>query len=269
MSAQPSPINLTAFTCSLRRLTVYAAGQKLTGRAAGVDAVQSIADALRLGECGDTAILLPTIAPAVGAVTVPADAIYISPVGDDARGDGSAARPFASPLRARDVLRQRPAGATRVVVLRGGTYHLADLGGPLVLTAQDSGTAWVADPAAARTDPAPMLGGTRALGVPAWAPWDGHGPVLVANLSGRLPAGATFQVLFGVRRLIRARTPNGDPTATSGLCLMGGAGPGEGCAGWYAPKGSAGEHFNGALLRQVNFSTPRGGLIRGDDLFSR
>ena len=98
--------------------------------------------------------------PAAGNTIV----ITISPDGSDTTGDGTAARPFFSPTRARDAIRsarqqvyhhQAPPvkeSSTMVpvpaatVLLRGGVYMLGAL--PTVqLTAADSNTQWKADPA--------------------------------------------------------------------------------------------------------------------------
>ncbi|HSI85811.1 MAG TPA: right-handed parallel beta-helix repeat-containing protein [Candidatus Methylacidiphilales bacterium] len=80
---------------------------------------------------GGTVALRPLIAgPAVST-------IYVAPDGND-QGDGSQSNPFATPLRARDAVREtlrRGVGAE--VILRGGTYQLAE---PLSLGTEDSGT---------------------------------------------------------------------------------------------------------------------------------
>jgi len=78
--------------------------------------------------------VLLAVLPASGATFV------VSPNGDD-RGDGTGARPFATIARARDAIRELkrtgPLDEPVTVVLRGGTYRLAE---PVVFTHEDSGT---------------------------------------------------------------------------------------------------------------------------------
>ena len=287
----PPAMNLTAFTCAMRHLALRAASAKLVptpSGAGGASALRDVADALRLHECGDNSS--PSPAPLArqpgGFTAVPADAIFVAPEGDDATGDGSALRPFATPHRARDMLRAGAPHGDKIVVLRGGTYHLGDSGGTLQLDASDSGTTWMAYPAdlvPGGRGP-PLLSGTRALGTLQFEPWAGHDAIVVANLSDAVAAGARFQALFfsmapdadgshskdarGARRLIRARVPDADPLAVSGLCFMGGEATGEACNGYFKGAGHSGDGFKGNVSRSVNFAVPKGGLVANDSIYS-
>lgn len=73
-------------------------------------------------------------APDLGEPNAPAEVskiqFWVSPSGDDERGDGSKAKPFASVMRARDAVRKLKKGGMPeggiTVFLRGGTYPVAD-----------------------------------------------------------------------------------------------------------------------------------------------
>lgn len=78
--------------------------------------------------------------------------IHLAPDGDD-RGNGSSARPFATPARALAEARRRR-GATRVMV-HDGVYEMA---APLVFGPADSGQVWSAAPGAK-----PVFSGGRRL----------------------------------------------------------------------------------------------------------
>ncbi|KKL97161.1 hypothetical protein LCGC14_1837200, partial [marine sediment metagenome] len=62
--------------------------------------------------------------------------IYISPTGSDSIGDGSAARPYRTLLKARNVLRDTASVAGARVWLNDGTYELTSA---FALTDADSG----------------------------------------------------------------------------------------------------------------------------------
>jgi hypothetical protein len=89
------------------------------------------------------------------------------PAGD---GDGSAARPLATPAKARDAIRamkkagggKLPAGGVRVVI-HGGVYPVAEA---LALTAEDSGTADCPIVYQAAAGETPILDG--GIAIPAW-----------------------------------------------------------------------------------------------------
>ena len=148
-------------------------------------------------------------------VTPPASAadavlIYVAPGGDDA-GAGTLEKPFRTPARARDAVRElkkRNGGklaAPATVQLRGGTYALAE---PLVLTPEDSGTADAPVTYAAHADEKPVISGGRA--VTGWVKRDTRaGPVWEAKLSSPMPGAGPFRSLWvnGGRRT-RARHPD-------------------------------------------------------------
>lgn len=74
--------------------------------------------------------------PHVSIAAQPATSIHLSPAGSD-DGDGSNARPFATPQRARDAARDALRKGERVeVIVMPGTYELKE---PLVLGPEDSG----------------------------------------------------------------------------------------------------------------------------------
>ena len=80
--------------------------------------------------------------------------------------------------------------------------------------------------------------------------WEPHaGKVLRAALPKTAAGPLQFATLLdggSGRRLIRARTPNGNPEDASGLCFMGSALlPGEGCAAYIRSAGGAGEKITG------------------------
>lgn len=107
-----------------------------------------------------------------------ASEVHVSPNGSDAN-PGTAASPFATLTKARDVLRGAGGGTA---VLHGGTYQMTET---LVLTPADSGTRYVA-----AKDEEPIL--TSAREIKGWKPADpttpgmvaaAHGKVLVAEVS--------------------------------------------------------------------------------------
>lgn len=123
-----------------------------------------------------------------------------------ARTDG----PWASVLHARDEIRKLkqaarlPGGATAFV--RGGTYLLAE---PLVLSAEDAGTAQGPIVYRAWKDEKPVLRGARE--VPGFKPY--QGAILQCDLRGTpLERIAFRQLFFQGKRMVMARYPNDDPT---------------------------------------------------------
>ena len=160
--------------------------------------------------------------------------VHVSPSGSDAAGDGTPARPFATPERARDAVRDlRQKTAESVTVLfQDGDYELTR---PLALTAADGGTPehpvlWKA----AHRMKARFVGKNRVMWrtLPkddpnaALLPEKARSHVLVADLSGTDPipgfkafgcpvndaqrkATETPLALFqGVHRLVTARWPD-------------------------------------------------------------
>ena len=145
--------------------------------------------------------------------------------------------PFATLARARDAVRGLKAEGTRqgpiVVMVRGGTYHLAE---PLRLGPEDSGTAeqpiiycpWPGEEV--------TLSGGRPI-----TDWHkGEGKLWVADLPDVKAGKWHFRQLFvGGERQIRARTPNHDPKnpVTGGWAFV--TEP--------AVKGKQAGHFGGSL----------------------
>ena len=107
---------------------------------------------------------------------------YISPNGADSN-DGSSAKPFLSPTRARDAIRSArkiravasPSMAPAVVSVLGGHYFLGTLGA-LKLSAEDSFTSWV------RSGSAPFFSGAVELANLSWAPVSSGSKILQASL---------------------------------------------------------------------------------------
>ncbi len=172
---------------------------------------------------GAAALAIALAAPLAAS----ADAtFFVSPRGADAN-PGTKARPFATPQRARDALRNAKPGERRSVVLLGGTYELRE---PLVLGAQDSGTAqrpvvWQA----AKGEAVHLIGG-RSVPTSAFRPVDdagilprldpsARGHVLCADLKALGIAVPAFpktyhgappgpELFFGGKRMSLAHWPN-------------------------------------------------------------
>ena len=145
-----------------------------------------------------------------------ADVVHVAPWGDDARGDGSARRPVASPRRAQAIARSRLREGLPTVEVRlaAGRYALA---APLALGAADAGARWVGAGANRTT----LSGGravtgwrrVRALGADA----DGGGRALalfaarappeLVEAGGALGAAALRQLYARGGRLPRSRLP--------------------------------------------------------------
>jgi len=107
-------------------------------------------------------------------------ATFVAPGGDDADGDGSSARPFASVGRALEAVRGR---ANKTILLKGGRYMLEK---GISITAADSGSAETPLVLAAAPGETAILDGGR--DVEGFAPC-GLGEILVADLRGRGFAG--------------------------------------------------------------------------------
>jgi hypothetical protein len=135
---------------------------------------------------------------------------HVAPGGSD-RNPGTRDRPFATPARAREAVRElkrRHGGALKspvTVQLRGGTFPLAE---PLVLTAEDSGTkehpvTWSAAPGER-----PVLSGGRRL--TGWKPTAVQGKPLWTTSVPEVKAGRWrfHQLWVNGQRRVRARHPN-------------------------------------------------------------
>jgi hypothetical protein len=130
--------------------------------------------------------------------------VYVSPTGDDGKA-GTKDKPLASPAGARKAVRQLVAGGLKApvtVFLAGGTY---ELGEPLALGPEDSGTeqhavTWSALPGQTVV----LSGGRRVAG---WA--KGKGEVWETTVPGVKEGKWYFrQMWVDGRRAVRARTPN-------------------------------------------------------------
>ncbi len=132
--------------------------------------------------------------------------LHVSPSGSDA-GDGSAAKPFATPARAQQEVRKLAAGGLKqpvTVLLGAGTYELAQ---PLTFTPADGGSeAHGVTYAAAPSQRAILSGGRRIAG---WK--DVGGGLWQAQAPGVKEGKWHFRQLWiNGRRAVRARTPNAD-----------------------------------------------------------
>lgn len=148
--------------------------------------------------------------------------VYVSPSGQDAAA-GTKDAPYATPQRARDAVRgwrkqaQKPEAVT--VWLSGGLYELAQ---PLLLQAQDAGTAQA--PVVWRAIPGqtPVLSGARTVG--GFSPWkDG---ILRADATAAGVMALKVRELFCAgKRLTLARYPDADPAhpITGGWAYVDGA----------------------------------------------
>ena len=155
---------------------------------------------MRLIQVIALAVLLAVWMPPVYSAT-----LHVSPAGNDAN-PGTESRPFATPQRARDAIRQLkqagPLDAPVTVVLHGGTYQLT---GPMVLEPQDSGTEAAPITYAAAPGEHPTLSGGRRI-----TGWKKASDTLWMTELPEVKAGQwRFRQLFvnGQSRP-RARTPN-------------------------------------------------------------
>jgi len=129
---------------------------------------------------------------------------YVAQDGRD-DGPGTAERPFATPARARDAVREKIAAGLDgdlTVLIRGGTYFL-DV--PLVFGSQDSGSEEHSITYAAWGEKTPLLSGGRPLNG-----WRSSGKKLWTIDLPQVKAGKWhFRQLFVEgRRAVRARSPN-------------------------------------------------------------
>ncbi|MCC6444793.1 MAG: right-handed parallel beta-helix repeat-containing protein [Armatimonadetes bacterium] len=129
--------------------------------------------------------------------------LYVSPKGSDSFSGSGAGRSMATPegalLRMRQLRRQKPDSAARIV-LRGGTYHLART---LVIEPQDSGLTLESAPG----EEAVLSGGRLVTG---WRPY--RSGIFQADLSGLDLPDLEFRELYlNGKRQPMARVPNLDP----------------------------------------------------------
>lgn len=195
--------------CKLRGLAFEFAEHLLPERAPFAAAF----DALRLGAGCNVSLAALTrhrqatpsapATPRTYSVTVAVD-------GDDESGDGSPARPFRTPRRARAHVRawrgtdEPTAEHAATIVLTAGVYALD---GTLELGAADSFLSFVSSPPGAAT-----LSGGLALNTSGrWREWARDPRVRVVNVGAGLDVSSAFVGGAGFKRLTRARFPNGDP----------------------------------------------------------
>jgi len=128
--------------------------------------------------------------------------IFVAPNGND-KNPGTLDKPFATLERAQQAARKVAGREAVTVMLRGGTYYLAE---PLGFSAADSGTkaAPVVYQAYQKEQPV-ISGGVRLEGLK-WQPYkDGI-------MQAKVPAGfATDQIFVNGERQPMARYPNFDP----------------------------------------------------------
>ena len=269
----PLPQNFSSFECAVATFALEYASSKVAARFA-----PSIRDALNVDMLCNTTELAATASEAVapllpalgrerarhaaarealsaslsrpGAVAT----FYVATTGDDAGGDGSQSKPFATLPRAAAAARAVPnrAPGDVTVFVRAGTYYLG-ASGALVLSEADSNVAWAAFPG----DAPVVLSGAVPLGALSWAntslgsvpgilvatvpagvlppdsralAWQAAHPGTAASRAGPPPLVASLFV--NGRRQVRARYPDGNPQDGSGVCFSATQRPGEGCAGY-------------------------------------
>lgn len=148
-------------------------------------------------------VVLIALVLVIPTAFAPAGEIHVAPGGDDAN-PGTAARPVATLVRARDAARAVIAKGLAEdlhVIVHGGTYRLAE---PLVFGPQDGGTAVLDVIWRAAEGTSPVLSGGRVIGG-----WKQDGEVWRTTVP-EVKAGAwRFNELFvGGERRPRARHPN-------------------------------------------------------------
>lgn len=129
---------------------------------------------------------------------------FVSPDGDDS-APGTVEKPFRTPSRARDALRERRAhDRPATVFIRGGMYFLPE---PLVLKPDDSGAADAPVTYAPYNNEKLVLSGGRA--VRGWAKKQLDGKeVWAAAVQRAEKSGALRSLWVNGRRAVRARHPN-------------------------------------------------------------
>src|SRR5450755_779239 len=125
---------------------------------------------------------------------------FVSLAGDDAN-PGTLEKPFATPQRAQQAVRQKRGD----VFLHGGTYYLS---APLVFTAEDSGTKDAPVVFENYQDEQPVISGGVRLENLNWQPFTN------GILQAKVPADLqTEEIFVNGERQILARYPNFDPKA--------------------------------------------------------
>ena len=276
LAAVPEPANMPALECAVHQMAFRYGSEKIAFNA------QALHDALNLDTlcAGDLLTAgqrqqnqkiirskLPfaearqrlTTTPSIGAST-----FYVAVDGNDAN-PGTADEPFGTLAGARDAIRARrlrSVAQNATVYVRAGKYLL---NATFELDSRDNNTAWRAYPGEVVT-----LSGGVEVDAAQFRP--SHDAVLVAE-GVRFPAsstGASRTEKFGPppgtvnqlfrdgRRLVRARFPNGDPQAASGLCFSKSQRPGEACTSWLLPKAGGENQDSGVHVGTVKLDLNRG-----------
>jgi len=156
--------------------------------------------------------------------------LYVAPDGHDAN-PGTKDRPFATLTRARDAVRQikKTSKEPITVYLRGGTYYLD---GPLVFTAEDSGSRDAPVRFAAYKNEEPILSGGTVLKLK-WRPYKD------TTLKAKVPLDVKVidQLFVNGKRQHMARFPNFDAEAKFFGGTSGDAISPERAKGWANPAG--------------------------------
>ena len=151
-------------------------------------------------------LVLLIVSPALAAEPSPKGDFFVAPNGSDA-DPGTSEKPFATPARARDAVREKIAAGLQsdvTVLIRGGTYRLTE---PLRFGPDDSGTEQHAVTYAAFPGEEVVVSGGRPI-----TGWKrGEAEVWTADVPGVKEGTAYFRHLYvNGRRATRARTPNED-----------------------------------------------------------
>ena len=204
-----------AFDCLVRQELLYDRAMQILPPSRLAER-QAVFDALQLASaCNATR---PDRASPSVAVAKESDAsdvvavIRVSTTGSDSNGNGSAARPFASLVRAQVAARavHRSAHERVIVQLAAGRYFLNQT---LVLGPPDSGTIWRPEPGVAGK--VILSGGMPLNGLNWTVAAGGSGNIMRASLPHGFPS---FSSLFvHGERAVRARAPNGNMETS--LCL--------------------------------------------------
>ena len=125
--------------------------------------------------------------------TLPTVVFNVSPTGDDA-GDGSAARPFRSLLRAQQAVRSANTHSNVVVVLHDGIYRLEE---PLHFRSADGGQGGTTVSWQSAEGASPVIAGS--VPVNGWRMHDARREILVADV----PAGTDTRQLWVNDRLVK------------------------------------------------------------------
>ena len=205
------------------------------------------------------------------ALPIFAQPYYVSPDGSDAN-PGTLEKPFATPRRAQQAARWKPAP----VFLRGGTYYLPET---LVFNRLDSGTKESPVTFEAYQNERPVISGGVRLDKLDWQPWKG------GIVQTKVPEGLrTEEIFVNGQRQILARYPNFDPKAKYFDGFAADAISKERVARWADPTGGyfhamhpslwgdftwriTGKNAQGELTMEGGWQNNRGGAAHADIRF--